>query len=600
GKYIAGLGTGGAVEVWSFESGKLAARLPAEAWSGQPAFEFVKSDALLVAWNAEGGAQCKVWTLGDQPTARKIELPPGVSFDTAMFEVSPGRKFLALCIKGVLWLVDLESGELCGSVQLPAGVAQHAIGTTQGIAFSDDGKDVAVLQDKFGRDLELSIYHMADGTSAGNNSIRVQTEWQRHFDQGIALIGLPDAAGWMVQGHAMVDRQGQVWPIGLATTENFFRDKVKVLGIADHDHLIVASNQMLTTWKIPRDASGNIKMSTMQMTKSDFPTAVLADDRPKFPPGFRDPFAPAAPVGENFEQTSRSYRSTMQLNALCTDDKTLLSSLHWYPAKKQPMLGIRFGIGVQRVGKQVSQPLTDLDQLAKLTGPIGPTFVKELQSRQDDGSFGNWPAGDDPRLQKVILMGVASRSELLAGARSGGLDAAVIFELTDEPIGLTKRTETSLRIRILDISGDPQWSSSALKSSQLAQQQAGDTSLVDKFVGDAVKQVDAQFKLLAMPEMKPEVVKTRVDKLTANKDKLGDVLNVLAELRYYQIKGLLAADAAQAAYKNWLKDDAAHALATGSPAERRTALEAWLKTASTPTIIRRDVGNNTSGGKAAE
>src|SRR5205085_11561081 len=131
----------------------------------------------------------------------------------------------------------------------------------------------------------------------------------------------------------------------------------------------------------------------------------------------------------------------------------------------------------------------------KLTGPIGPGLVKELQSRIDDGSFGNWPAGEDPRLQKVILMGVASRSELLAGARSGGLDAAVIFELTEEPIGLTKRTETSLRIRIMDISGDPQWTSSQIKASQLSQQQAGDTSLSDKLVADAVKQIDEKYKL---------------------------------------------------------------------------------------------------------
>ena len=582
GKYVAGIGETGAIEIWSFESGRMASRLPLETGDDKPAIEFVAGPTLLVASSKGSGSRANVWTFEGVPEARAIQLPAASS--VSALAISPGRRYLALCTGDELLLVNLNSGEICGTASAPRG--RDRFGTEgAGLCFSGDGRELALFRETFGGGAQLVVWSMSDASVIRLCDVPTEPLVHRDFQRGRPIVCLPDRQGWLVGGRAIVDRQGRMWPIGLATTDSFFGEKLRILGVADRDHLIVASNQMLTTWALPRDSAGDIKLATMQIALAELPTGIISEDR--FSAGRRDATA-SLPVGEAFENTSRAYRNSTQLEALCGDDAAFLGALHWYPAKKHPTLGIRFGVGVQINGQQSSEPLTS-EELANLTRPIGPAVVKELQNRVDAGAFGDWPQLTDPRLRNVILVGVGPRGDLSAGAVRGGLDVVVIFELTAQASGF-RRTITSLKVRLADLSGDPQWISPTLSSSQITGTQS-DAAIVQEFVGVLMKQIDANYKLQAVPELKAEFVKRRIDRLASDKDRLGDLLNVFAELRYYRVKGLLTLDETSTAYRNWFNAETAKVMAEGDPQKRRTALEAWLKTAEVTSLTRKAQGN---------
>jgi hypothetical protein len=138
---------------------------------------------------------------------------------------------------------------------------------------------------------------------------------------------------------------------------------------------------------------------------------------------------------------------------------------------------------------------------------------------------------------------------------------------------------------VSDADGEPQWvSPQSLSSARLAAQPDAATDLVNSFVSELMNQIDAKYKLQAMPAVMAEQVKDRVDRLT--KAKSADVLTALAELRYYQAKGLLSADAATSAYRTWLNADSAKLLATGGSRMRRAAVQQWLDNADRQATIR--------------
>jgi hypothetical protein len=267
---------------------------------------------------------------------------------------------------------------------------------------------------------------------------------------------------------------------------------------------------------------------------------------------------------------------------LAKDDSQLMEAVRWYPAAKQPAVLVRWGIGIQSAQLDPEPPSTKLD-LKQHTGPVGAAVVAALEKRINAGAFGEWPERGDARIRTVIPLGIGTREELLAAARQAGADGVIVLELSRQVV--VRKSESLLKARVSDADGEPQWvSPQSLVSSRLAAQPDSATDLVNSFVSELMNQIDVKYKLQAMPAVTAEQVKDRVDRLT--KAKSADVLTALAELRYYQAKGLLSTDAATAAYRTWLSADGAKLLATGGRRMRRAAVQQWLDNADRQATIR--------------
>ena len=165
-------------------------------------------------------------------------------------------------------------------------------------------------------------------------------------------------------------------------------------------------------------------------------------------------------------------------------------------------------------------------------------------------------------------------------AKRQGLDGLVLASLTVRAIGLSGRTETTMRIKLIDVATrQTLWTSKMLSSTRVAAAQKTGTDPMAELVTEVLEAVDAYFALTPMPSMKPEHVKGRVARLAEDFSRSDHdaMLPVLAELRYYQAKQLLTAEEATPLYDQILGAGKGRLLAGGDETQRRAVLEEWLE-----------------------
>jgi WD40 repeat protein len=279
----------------------------------------------------------------------------------------------------------------------------------------------------------------------------------------------------------------------------------------------------------------------------------------------------AQPTGERFVR--KTYLG------LLTDDTALEERLKWFPAAKRPSIGLRWGLGVVLASQADPPKIRSSDDLAKLTGPIGPALIEQLQTRMGQGAFGKWPENGPPGCRKVAILGAGTQPELVAVAKKDGLDVLVLFTLRVRPAGSGRRMDMSMRVRLLDVASDEAlWTSESVSSGRVASaRQSGSDPLLE--LHEAVlRQVDESFRLAPMPTLAPEHVRGRVAGLVEGSQELGEDerLRILVELRYYQGKELLSRDAAAKAYDQVLGEDKGSELAAADGPGRRALLHQWL------------------------
>ena len=287
-------------------------------------------------------------------------------------------------------------------------------------------------------------------------------------------------------------------------------------------------------------------------------------------------------MAERMQQmaASRDYTRGVHVDLIVGDGTAVQQRMRWFPGAKRPVIGLRWGFGVQWTGNMAPPPIRTPQDLAALIGPAGPGIGNALQQRISEGKFGDWPEEGDARFRQVTFLGIGKQTDLQTAAARQGLSALMVASVSARPIGLTGRTELTMRFRLIDLATrQALWTSKSLSSSRAATAQFSGANPFAELMTDVLGAVDESFVLKPMPPMKPVHVQGRVTKLepdfsTSQHDAM---LPVLAELRYYQAKQLLTAEEAAPLYDQILGAAKGRVLAGGSEAERRAAVEAWLE-----------------------
>jgi hypothetical protein len=176
------------------------------------------------------------------------------------------------------------------------------------------------------------------------------------------------------------------------------------------------------------------------------------------------------------------------------------------------------------------------------------------------------------------LLGAGKQSDLMDEARAQGLDAIAVFLLADKRIGLSGKTDTELRVRVVDLAGrQSPWSSTTLSSNRLAAAGQGAEALVEQFVASVFEHVDQNMTLGPMPTVTGEQAAARAQSLTQTPP--DEPLPVLAELRCYHAQGLLDDEEAARRYDALLGAGKGRTLVKGDAAARNEVLQEWISSA---------------------
>lgn len=580
GKYFAGYNSQEqAIDVWSFEKGKSIARLriaPLEA----PLFvEFGAKDEIVVGgdigFRYSGTAICQVWNLSGDGMPRQVALPKAVKFTDALVTISPGGKYLAACDKGGVWLIEIESGRLRGKLKIDEQDRSEKFHmSAAGLSFSPEGEELACLVDRF-HGCRLLAWNMKDGALLADHVSETEYQESAYSDKRKGIHIMPDRKNWLVSGRAIVDaKSGEPAWLGLTYKDGIFDRKLKVYGLADSERLIVGSDKMISTWTVPRGLDGELERKSLVVSADDLPSAMFPEAETR--PFWLDDEDEQTLFAEEFELASRKYRQAAQLKMLAANDEKLSSLFGWYPAAKRPTFGLRVGVGAQAPdGSKDVIPLASMKSLSEFTGPVGPTVVNELRKRFAEDAFGDWPQTEDAATRGITYVGIGPRDKVIASAKTAELDIVIMLEVTRQPIGNTKRFDMLLRARVSDASGEPVWVSPALSSEKAKAAEWNKQDLVKPFVAEVMAKIDELYTLKALPPAKPQAVKERAKVIAAKDTPDANRLLVAAELRYYQINGLLTPEEALPAYRKLFDDATAEAMASGDVRKRREALDKW-------------------------
>jgi hypothetical protein len=291
------------------------------------------------------------------------------------------------------------------------------------------------------------------------------------------------------------------------------------------------------------------------------------------------PHVAAADQDAGTSDDAQEYVRQTYVDLIAGDPAGVVERLRWHPGELRPGVGLRWGVAVQWIGEDAGAPVRSELQFAEVTGNVGPGIVAGLSQRLQQGKFGDWPSASGTRRNHVVFLGSDSLAQLLDAARHEALDRIVVINLSPKVIGLQRRRDVLMTVRLVDVaSGQSQWASPQLRASQMmAAVQAGGNPAA-AMVGEVMKEVDARHVLEPMPALQSEHVAARVSALAKElSDQPAEMLPVLVELRYYQAKGLLDTGAAAEMYDRVVGIGQGSLLAGDDEARRRAVLKAWIE-----------------------
>jgi WD40 repeat protein len=275
----------------------------------------------------------------------------------------------------------------------------------------------------------------------------------------------------------------------------------------------------------------------------------------------------------------RFVRKTL-IDLLADDGADLQDRLMWFPAAKRPSIGLRWGVAVQLTGQASGSGVRSLEDLSKLTGPIGPALVKQIEQGMADGAFGQWAESSPPGSRQVAIVGEGNQHDLIRDAEQSGLDVLAVFHLTVKAVGLSLKTDTTMRVRLVDVAdGEVLWSSSSLSSSRATAARRSGADPLGQLLASILAELDSGYRLQPMPALAPKHVEGRLAALEERIEGLEQdaLLPVLVELRYYQQRNLLPPERLVAVYEKIIGPENAPILAAGDGTQRRQVLEKWLE-----------------------
>jgi hypothetical protein len=217
-------GAHGTVEVWSAKTGQSVRRIDVDTDPNRFAFpvEFIRNDRLLTMCHdarAPDPGQKTVYQVWDITAGKELtRFEADIVYHWKWGAVSPGGRYLAVekteTLSGYQLLAwDLTTGEQVGEVEFQPKA--EAWGQAAGMAFSPDGKELAVLwrlgkaPDQWGR---VRVFEVATGRKVADHALGYAL---KNMDVTLGMGGgggrafqwLPDGSGWLVQGHLLVGRR---------------------------------------------------------------------------------------------------------------------------------------------------------------------------------------------------------------------------------------------------------------------------------------------------------------------------------------------------------------------------------------------------------
>lgn len=183
----------------------------------------------------------------------------------------------------------------------------------------------------------------------------------------------------------------------------------------------------------------------------------------------------------------------------------------------------------------------------------------------DDDALPMWKPG-------IVYLGQGSKQEILEQAQAAGLDMLIVFEVVLRTHRGTQ-TQNISRCRLIDVkSGDSIGLSRPIDNQHVAPDGETDEDYVRGQLQNLLEILDRDIKVIALPQLTPEIARNRVGRLL---DGPPNAVRTLAEIRLYQLQNLLTINEVEQAFSIVGGEDAL-TLLYGSPTERRRLARRWV------------------------
>jgi hypothetical protein len=309
------------------------------------------------------------------------------------------------------------------------------------------------------------------------------------------------------------------------------------------------------------------------------PGARAVASAPPAPPAAALDADPAMdPVQRAYEVASRDYAIKTAVDLIAGEDSTLLYRVRWFPAGNRPVIGLRWGLGVE-----VSDPADPAARAAvkegqELIGSVAMAVIGGLETRIKAGAYGEWPDQGDPRCRQVAILRTGTRQQLLAAARSRRLDMLIFVQPVPLSSSAGQVSQTLVQAQVFDVIAEKALrTSQALGGAPAGRGVAGAWDPVAAQVTDLLEYLRTRCELVPVPDLTAEQVRARMKQWEPEKGRRENGLLLLVELRYYQLKQLLPAEEVAKEQDALVGLGRGRLLATEPPLKRRELIQAWLK-----------------------
>jgi F0F1-type ATP synthase membrane subunit b/b' len=299
-------------------------------------------------------------------------------------------------------------------------------------------------------------------------------------------------------------------------------------------------------------------------------------------------------MGKTCEGRDWLYADTITRDAADLTAKLQLCSLI-----KRPVINLLWAMGVETspladkgdaiktarvgeaLGRAAAMEMSGFEQhqiarkMAEQAGTAGVAIAKALSANCLDGRFGAWPA--EPGIGRdapngIVLLPAGTADALMGGAKALGADLLVAANVQVKP-GAGRNVNATLVVRIIDVLANKEvWRSEKLTTAQIAAAQRRNQPDPGLAIAEsALVFIETNANLKPIPQLKPDAVKKRADKITKSHD--AGKLAALAELRFYEKKNWLTADEAGKYYATLLGPQNGSALQSENLSDRQNAVK---------------------------
>ena len=259
GQFLCGRTSGGAAdainfEVWSFHSHRRVQMLADPPMTqSAPAIPigFVEPGQIL----ALDDGLC-VWDIQSGGVTQRISFDAKRGPDELWAVSANGKLVAVLDSKQTLSLLDSVRGRVLGKTPIPgAADTSHPLHGS-GLAFSPDGKELALLLERLDR--RIIVWSVEQGTILADFSLSARPEFPLSR-RAAAFSWLPGGDGWLVGGDQIVDRLSGVVLFEVPRHQDPMAEECAARKVLDASHILLSFKALnqgigLETFPLPAEA----------------------------------------------------------------------------------------------------------------------------------------------------------------------------------------------------------------------------------------------------------------------------------------------------------------------------------------------------------